>query len=143
MNSSPFRTWKRLQPVRRPRGKRGLALVETAVLLMVAATILLGIMQFGYVYFVHQKMQNAAQDAARVAAGRNASANDAISVAHDRLNGFPLAFDVEVEIPEEAVSLNRNVRVSISTPMKGLSFGLLGDGDLRAQATVRREAGAV
>lgn len=140
MNASPFRTWKRLRPMHRAPG---LALVETAIMLVVVTLILLGTLQFGYVFHVHHSMVNAARDAARRASARNASTSDAMSFAQNRLNGFPHAFDVHVQISDNAKSINRDVQVSISMSMHGLSFGLLGDGDLRAQATMRRDASGI
>jgi Flp pilus assembly protein TadG len=143
MNASPFRTWKRLRPVRRARGNRGVALIETAIVLVVLTMIMLGIMQFGYVFYVHHSMVHAARDAARAGSVRNGSTGAAMSVAHDRLSGFPHAFDVQIQIPEDGKTMNRDVRVSITAPIHGMSFGLLGGGDLRAQATVRRESSGV
>jgi hypothetical protein len=140
LDATSFRTWKRLRPARRARGERGLALLATAIVLMVVTLLLAGIAQFGYVFYVHRTMMNAARDAARAAAVGNASAGAAASVAQGHLSGLPLAFDVHVQIPNNVNSINRDVRVLISTPMRGLSFGLVGGGDLQAQATMRRGA---
>lgn len=136
MNESQFRKWKELPPLRRAQDARGLALLETVVMPVMVVLVLLGLMQFAYVFFVHHNMVSAARAAAHAAAKRNASAGDATSVAHAKLGGFPHAFNVQVQYPEQPGQEHREVRVSITTPMNGLSFGLFGDGDLRARVTV-------
>ncbi len=143
MNESQFRKWKELPPLRRAQDARGVALLETIVLPVCVVLVIIGLMQFAYVFFVHHNMVSAARAAALTAAQRTASTNDAMSVAHAKLSGFPHAFNVQVQFPEALESARGEVRVTITTPMSGLSFGLFGDGDLHARVAVQRDPGHV
>lgn len=139
MSANQFRKWKELPPVRRAEDTRGAALLETVVVPVLLVSILLGLMQFGYVFFVHHTMVNAAREAAQVAARNDSSTGDATTAAYAKLNGLPHAFHVQVQRPRYADYPRSEVRVSITTPMSGLSFGIFGDGDLSARVTLRDE----
>jgi Flp pilus assembly protein TadG len=51
---------------RRWRSQAGVAAVEFALILPIFLILLLGMMEYGYLYFVHLNMTNAAREGARV-----------------------------------------------------------------------------
>jgi hypothetical protein len=126
--------------------RAGAALVELALVLMVLVLLLLGIIDIGYVFFVQHNMVNAARDAARVIAVRDGVPGQGIQAARDRLNGIPLEFNIDVEMPQGnngngnggGNPNDRDVTVTITTPLSAASFGLL-SGNMRAEATMRLE----
>ncbi len=119
--------------------KRGVALVEFAVVLGVLVLILLGIMDLGYVFFVQHNMVNAARDAARVVAVRDGTSGQGVTAAQNRLNGIPLEFNIAVTTPDTSgIPGDRDVTVVITTPLNAASFGLM-KGQLTANATMRLE----
>lgn len=125
------------------RRRRGAALVEFALVLMFLVLILLGIMDLGYVFFVQHNMVHAARDAARVIAVRDGVPGQGIQAAKDRLDGIPLTFNIDVQMPGGNGNGNGNpnnndVTVVITTPLNAASFGLL-SGTMRAEATMRLE----
>lgn len=118
--------------------RRGVALVETALVILLLVIILLGIIDIGYVFFVQHNMVNAARDAARAVAVRDGTSQAAIDVAQDRLSDIPLNFDISVTVPDGSDPDDRDVAVLITTPLQAASFGLL-SGVLRADVTMRME----
>lgn len=52
----------------RPRGKKGQegqAMVETALMMLVIILLLMGIIQFGFIFYAHVRVSNAAREGAR------------------------------------------------------------------------------
>ena len=128
-------------PNRRKRhDESGAALIELSLSILLLLIMLLGIMGFGYAFFVQQNMVVAARDAARVMAIEDSTPADAIKIVKDRLDGIPLNFKIQVDNPDSSEVNGNAVTVSITTPLNKVSFGLLSDGNLKASVTMRRES---
>ena len=121
--------------------KRGAALVELALVIMFLMIVLLGIIDYGYIFFVHNSMVNAAREGARAAAVRDATADEAQKAVESQLKQFPIKFKVQVSIPQ-GNGAGKDVKVQVSTPVKDVSFGFIDIGELRTEVTMRRESGS-
>ena len=111
-----------------------------------------GIIQFGYIFFIQNTMQNLARDAARsVAVGElTASGSDtdcpggavgsAEEMACDGLAGFSGTFTVNATNPPDT---GDDVIVTISLPAADAAvmdvLGVLDEGTISAEATMRKE----
>ena len=123
--------------------RRGMSTVELAVILPVLILMLFGIIEFGTVFFVHHKMVLAARDAARHVAVRGHTPAEAEAMALGRLETIGATFDVTVsEIPALPAG-ETDVNVTIEVPQNQVAFGIasgvLGDGVIRSQVTMRKE----
>ena len=122
--------------------KRGLATVETALVLPLLVLVVFGIIEFGTVFFVRHNMINAARDAARNLSVRDVTAAQARQIALDHLDGIDANFTVNVTEPTSPTSANRDVSVEITVPLSDVSFGIPGltnSGTIRAEVTMRKE----
>ena len=86
------------------RGSSGVSVVEFALVLPVLIAILLGIMDYGWVFFTRLTMTNAAREGARVGVTRNAGAasGDAVDAAQDYLDAAGLSAAVTATTPSDA-----------------------------------------
>lgn len=122
----------------------GQSLVEMALVLPFLLLILLGIVQFGFVFSGYIAVTSAAREGARLAATGAANAQVEARV-NDMLNGSPLLSDVQVTIvPEGAKAYGSqvSVRVRARCPLIMPLPVALADGafNLSAQAVMRVEA---
>ena len=125
---------------RKRRDESGVALIELAISIGLLLIIVLGIMGFGYAFFVQQNMIIAARDAARVMAVEDSTPADARKIVKDRLDGIPMNFTIQIDSPDPSDVNDNAVTVSISTPLKKASLGLLSNGKLKASVTMRKES---
>jgi len=125
------------------KGMRGTALVEMALVVGLLMILLLGIMQFAFIFFVHHHMVHAAREATRNLAVRAITFDQTEDVALFHLGGLSLPFTVTVTEPGLADPFDRVVSVEITTPLEQVAFGdllgLIGTGNLVAKVTMRKE----
>jgi Flp pilus assembly protein TadG len=116
----------------------GAAAIEMAFVLPVALLLLMGIIQFGALFFLQNTMVNVANDVARRVSVGDLSTAAGETLAEERLAGWNATFTVNVTEPT-----SNDVQVDISVPLADaalINFGHYFDtGDLTAQATVRKE----
>lgn len=131
---------------------RGAALIEMTLVAPMLILLTSGIIQFGYIFFIKNTMQNLAREAARsVAVGElTATGGDvdcpggtegsAEEMACDGLAGFSGTFTVNAIDPPDA---GDDVIVTISLPAIDAAvmdvLGVLDEGTIVAEATMRKE----
>ena len=106
----------------RTREERGAALVEFALVLPLLMAILMGILDYGYVYYVRLTMTNAAREGARVGATRDADvAPDAAeTAAQTYLASAGITASVTATTPTDvAPAVTVVVTISPFTPLVG------------------------
>ncbi len=122
---------------------RGAALVEMALVIGLLVVLLLGIMQFALIFFVHHHMLHAAREATRSLAVRTVTPDEAEVVALYHLGGLSLPFTVTITEPSLADPFDKVVAVEITVPMKQVALGdllgLIGNENLVARVTMRKE----
>ncbi len=110
------------------RGQEGSTAVEFAIILPVLLLILLGIVQFGFLFVIHTAMANAAREEARwiALAGGNIAGHDVTASVEQRLgpwtDSFPGAFTV-VSSPPAAPPAENVVYVEVSFDLSRIAFG--------------------
>ncbi len=123
--------------------RRGVALVELAIVLPLLMLMLLGIIEFGSVFYVRSTMLHGAREAARSLAVRAATAVEAEQIALDHLAGLNLVFTITVTEPDPGIPGDRTTAVQITTPLNpalaGDPLGIFGAGILQAKVTMRKE----
>ena len=116
----------------------GAAAIEMAFVLPVALLLLMGIIQFGALFFLQNTMVNVANDVARRVSVGDLTTTAGVTLAEERLADWNATFTVNVTEPT-----SNDVQVDISVPLADaalINFGHFFDtGDLTAQATVRKE----
>jgi hypothetical protein len=116
----------------------GAAAIEMAFVLPVALLLLMGIIQFGALFFLQNTMVNVANDVARRVSVGDLSTTGGVTLAEERLADWDATFTVNVTEPT-----SNDVQVDISVPLADaalINFGdFLDTGDLTAQATMRKE----
>ena len=134
----------------RPRASRvrkrrqGSMLVETAIVLGLLLSLVFGIIEFGSVFFLRQNMLHAAREAARTLAVQGSTAAQAMQVAQDNLADIAgVDFTITVTEPDPNVPGDNDVAVEITAPLSqaalGDPLGVLGDGTLEVEVTMRKE----
>ncbi|MDH3660274.1 MAG: pilus assembly protein [Alphaproteobacteria bacterium] len=117
--------------------QRGATAVEMAFILPVALLLVLGTIQFGGLLYLQHTMTSVVKDVVRRVAVGDLSAIQGRQMIEDQLADWPATFAVTVDtsIPDE-------IEASISVPRSDAAFINIGyflDGNLTAQATMRRE----
>ncbi len=114
-----------------------------AIVLPLLLLILLGIIEFGSVYYVRHRMLHAAREATRSLAVRVATAAEAEQIALGHLGGLNLVFTITVTEPDPEILGDRTTAVQITTPLHQASagdpLGIFGAGILQAKVTMRKE----
>lgn len=124
---------------RRMRDDDGVAALEFGLVLPLLMIILMGIIDYGHVYFVQLTMTNAAREGARVGATRDAgdAAPAAIAAAEAYLADAGIAATVAATTPTDA---SPAVQVSIAlSPYQPLVGLVPTPAELNASATMRWE----
>ncbi len=135
------------------KDKSGANAVEFAVVLPVLLLIVLGIIQFGVIFFTYNNMVQAAREAARTLAVQEATATEAQQIALNQLGFSGLAYTVTVCEPDAVpphgpacvppLDPNSDVSVTITVPLSEATLvdilGLFSTGDLEATVTMRKE----
>jgi len=99
----------------RPANRRGAAIIEMAFVLPGLLLLILGIMEFGSIFFIHNNMLFAAREAVRAYAVGDVDSAGAEALANDKLPPYAnLTYTVKAS-PDKAT--NRERWVEISCPM--------------------------
>lgn len=121
--------------------RRGVAAVETALLLSMLLLVVLGACEYAIQFHVLHRMTNAARDAARCLAVKNGTVSDAQTLALGELSDLQATFTVTATLPPDGTA-NPEVTVKITVPREQLSLNCLGfntSGTIEANATMRKE----
>ena len=126
--------------------RRGLAVVETAVIMPIALMFLLGVSEFSLMLMARQSVAIAAREGARAAAREHGDVGD-VRAAVDRVmtnagyDGYSFETNVnEIDYNDRGV----NVRVTLPWDRFAISGDLFGGGifDINVTTTMRREGEA-
>ena len=122
---------------RKTAGRRGTVLVETALVLLILITLIIGGMDFAIQFHVRHLMTGAAREAARYLAVRNGTEAQAKTAALNQLKGYnPDYFTITCS---EAAG---DVTVNISVLRKDISIGFFpgeSGATITAETTMRKE----
>jgi len=118
--------------------ERGAAAVEMALVLPFVILLMLGIIQFGALFFLQNNMVNVANDVARRFAIGALTESEAESLAASRLSSWNATFTVDASEPTA-----EDAQVTVSVPMTDAMFfdlgGIGANQVLTAQATMLKE----
>lgn len=125
-----------------PGRRRAAAVVEFAVVLPLLLVLLLGIIEFSWVFMVRQTLINAAREGCRVAVLRTASDNQVLARVSDVME--PLGFAEGEQWTMQMSEINEPVQtVTVSIPLQQVlitgGYVLTGDFDLSGECSMRKE----
>jgi Flp pilus assembly protein TadG len=125
---------------KKARRQKGIAMIELALTLPLLLTVLSGIVQFGGLFFVHNKMINVARDVTRRLAVGEVTQSQAQTMVQQGLSAWTQTFTVIVTMP---TSTNKDVAIEIQVPKASVSlmdiFGMFKTGNLTAKVVMRQE----
>ena len=125
------------------RWRSGTVAIEMAFLVPILVMFIASAIQFGALFFLQNKMTDAARAAARALALGDVSASEAQQVALDRLAGWAMSFTVQTQEPDPSDPNDHDVIVAVTVPMSQATLvdilDLFGAGDMTASVTMRRE----
>ncbi|HOP76939.1 MAG TPA: pilus assembly protein [Thermogutta sp.] len=137
------RRWLRCSP-RTPRA--GVAVVEFALVAPLFFLLVLGMIEFGRMVMVQQVLVNASREGARAGIVQGATNTDVLAVVQSYLEGGGI-HGATVNVSPDPIDLagyGDPVTVAVSVPFRQVSWLptpiFLGDTELRATTTMRREA---
>jgi Flp pilus assembly protein TadG len=123
------------------RDRRGASAVEFALVAPLLISLLLGIVQYGSLFLLQTRMNDAARDTARrLAVGDLATETEAEEYAVSRLADWSATFAATAELPDPG---EHDVRVRITVPMAEaalinlVGFGM--DGEMAAEFHMLKE----
>jgi hypothetical protein len=126
------------------RRKSGLALVEMALVLPLLIFVLAGIVQFGGLFYLQNKMINLARDAARRLSVGEITTGQAQTDIQDGLSTWNVNVTATIVMPVPNDPIDNDVEVTIRVPKSEASlmdiFGMFQSGDLIARVVMREEA---
>ncbi|MCH7924486.1 MAG: pilus assembly protein [Planctomycetes bacterium] len=125
--------------------RRGGAIVEFAVVLPLLLTILLGIIEYGYVFMVRQSLQHAAREGCRLASLQTSVPPYANVI--QRVNDVMAPINVPINAPTVTQNNACEETVEVSVAYSDVSiFGgagflgnFMGGDDLKGSCTMRKE----
>ena len=115
---------------------RGLATVETAIVLGLLLLLVIGGLEFALQFHVRHTMANAAREGARHLAVSDGTPTEARTIALDLLDGINANFTVATDVE------GTDVTVRVSVPVSQVSLGLIphDEGDtIETFTTMRKE----
>ena len=125
------------------RQRRGIAILETALILPLLLIITFGMIEYAVQFYVRGEMTHAAREAARELAVHDATINEATNVAKARLSHINAAFNIVATLEDKGVGANdRDATVRITVPVSDISSGIVSSTEGRifvAEVTMRRE----
>ncbi len=137
-----LRAWLASQ---RGRWNSGVVAVEMALVAPVLVTMLMGIIQFAAIFFLHNIMGNAVREASRaLAIGSISTQSEVQSLVQGRLVNWGIAFTVETTLPDPNDPNDTDYTVTVSAPMSEAAIidflGLFENRTLEASVTMREDA---
>jgi Flp pilus assembly protein TadG len=135
-------------PVGRLREERGLALIETAVVILLLLFITFAMMEFGWLFHRIQQVNNGAREGVRIAVLPDKTPADAMAAVNSLMTQFRITGATITISPADTSVLNAGdlVTVNVSVPVRNvmltglfLDSGFLGN-NLRTSATMARES---
>ncbi len=99
------------------RDESGVAAVELALVSPFLVLLMIGIVDFGGLFFLQNNMHTAARESARALAVQAVSESEAEQLAQDKLMNWGATFTVVTTTPNPAIPAETDVTVSISVPM--------------------------
>ena len=140
--------------IARGKARRGITVLEAALLLPILLGLVFGTIEFAYVFYVKQTLQSASREGARRGVLAGSSNAEVIQAVNDAMGTGGLGSSkYEVAISSattgsaadvSAIPAGEGVRVEVSAPWSQYSvflsgFGDWARGDLRCQTVMRRE----
>jgi hypothetical protein len=126
--------------------RSGVAVVEFAVVAPLFFLLILGMIEFGRMVMVQQVITNASREGARTAIVQGATTSDVVGVVNNYLAGGGVRGATVAVSPDpiDLAGYGDPVTVTVSVPFRQVSWlpapMFLGDTELRAITTMRREA---
>jgi Flp pilus assembly protein TadG len=119
--------------------QRGATAVEMALVLPVLTMVLLGIVEFGALFYLNNAMSHVAKDVARRVAVGELTDNEAVDLIQERLSSWNADFTASVAHPG-----GTDVETMISVPLADAAIinffdHFFGDGNLTSRAIMRTE----
>ncbi len=130
-------------PRRETRKRRGATLVEFAVVLPLLLAILMGIIEFGWVFMVRQTLTNAAREGCRTAVLKASTEDDVSNRVREVMD--PLGYEEGTVWTMEATPIADEIQtVTVSAPIERISItgGYILTGDdysISGTCTMRKE----
>ena len=131
-----------------PRGCRGVATVELAVVTPILLAMLFGVIEFGWAFMTHETLTNAAREACRVAILQGSTQDDiearfTQAIAPTGLSATPVVTYQDTDTPPDGIQETVNVTVSVpysDVSITGLtSFLKINRASMSAACSMRRE----
>lgn len=133
---------------RRLRDERGLALIETAVVILLLLFVTFAMMEFGWLFHRIQQINNGAREGVRIAVLPDRTAADAIATVDALMSSFNISGATVTVNPADTSDLESGdlITVTVVVPVSNvmltglfLDVGFLGD-NLSTSATMARES---
>lgn len=146
---------KHIMPSSRPNPRRGVTVLEAALLLPVILGLVFGTIEFAYVFYVKQTLQSASREGARrgvIAGADNASITAAVDAAMESGGLGDSTYTINIvnaatgtSADASTIAPGTGVRVEVSAPWTQFSvflsgFGSWTRGELRSSTVMRRES---
>lgn len=120
-------------------GEQGVSAVEFGLVLPIFLILLLGIIDYGFLYFVHLAMTNAAREGVRVGATQCNASTAAQTTTNNYLSGVGLSASVPLPA-DPRTTTNNTLQVSVTlNPFVPLIGFVPLPGTLQASASMRWE----
>jgi Flp pilus assembly protein TadG len=113
--------------VKKNDNRRGLALVETALVLLILMTITLGVIEYGWFFYKSHQIANAARQAARIGARPSSNGATVTTAAETALTnaGIPLAMvSIGVSPAPDSVSPGQTFQVTLTADYTQLGLNM-------------------
>lgn len=111
------------------KNNRGAALVEFAIVLPLLLLLLVGIIEFGLLFYNKQVLTNASREGARAGIARVGNISDIVDdYCRDRLISFSSPNDVTTSVAGEGGALNDDLMVTVNYDYDFMLPSLLGFG---------------
>ncbi len=141
-----------VQPVR-ARKRRGVSVLEAALLMPLMLALIFGVIEFAYVFFVKQTLQSASREGARrgvLSSADNADVQQAVAAAMEAgglgSSTYTVTIRSEGGAPAavDSIPAGQSVIVEVSAPWSQYSvflsgFGTWSRGELRSRTAMLRE----
>lgn len=125
--------------------ERGMALVETAIVLTLLTLLLFGLMEYGWIFHRLQQVNNVARSGARMAVLPDSTSGDATAVMTSMLSDFDITGASTTISPADVTTLvsGELITVTVQVPVENIQLlgfaGVTLPDTLRAEVTMARE----